>query len=168
MPTSPETSGIVSDEDAERILAEIAARKTTPDTATVEQAARELLAAEYDKMGDEWLPLAKYVRSGSSLEYWSPVAQAAFRAISTALRSRSDLGEWRTIDTIRRDGRYVILWHPNEDDPADRVTSGFWDSFGPYEKEMGAPGKVMHFADTEPTHWMDFPATPITTAGDRG
>lgn len=64
------------------------------------------------------------------------------------------MSDWQPIDVIPKDGSYVILWHPNEEMPEDRVTCGCWDSHGPYEKEMGRPGVVMHFADTDPTHWM--------------
>jgi hypothetical protein len=80
-------------------------------------------------------------------------------------RSSYDKGravmKWQPIETAPKDGTIVLLYCPvNDGSLIDHFSAGQFESFAPYQKEMGKEGSWHHYLEAEPTHWMPLPDAP--------
>jgi hypothetical protein len=81
------------------------------------------------------------------------------------------MSDWQPIETAPRDGKSVLLFYPDQE-PAERLVVGWFENFGPYEKEMGAAGmwseggyvskdgSIVGGTGPHPTHWLPIPEPP--------
>ena len=140
---------------------------------TLEQRARELLAAEMD--ANERTFTARQVRAGSTdLGEWVSIP---LRAIEAALRLPAG-ADWRPIETAPKDGTKILIWR----DGWDYAPVAWRDAIDCDEGSFGAWVFADHLClgvgdgclgwneDIEdghmPTHWQPLPAAPRHEPGE--
>ena len=73
--------------------------------------------------------------------------------IAEEANARADAATWQPIETAPKDGTYVLLYEPRDDDHAIEV--GFYECETWYGMD--------HIYSIYPTHWMPLPKPPEQT-----
>lgn len=146
---------------------------------SIEQRARELLAAEWEADGQ--VMLSGMIRLGHPAAINNEHTQRTLRAIEAALRLSAG-ADWQPIETAPKDGTKILIWR----DGWDYAPVAWRDAIDCDEGSFGAWVFADHLClgvgdgclgwneDIEdghmPTHWMPLPAAPRHEPGevDRG
>lgn len=71
------------------------------------------------------------------------------------------MSEWQPVDTMPRDGQWVIVFRPEAEETGDPVITVAQTSKYPTTSPQG----VQHYTQRwcHPTHWMPLPAPPLSS-----
>ena len=78
------------------------------------------------------------------------------------------MSEWQPIETLPRDGRYVLVYRPLAMESGDE-TLAITKTLKRGSTATRSPQGVKHWTERwcHPTHWMDLPPLPVVNAEHR-